>query len=243
MSNDFDSYLKQLQELEQSDNRAALYSFCSLNEPILSYFKSIWGPLQTILSSSHVDTSIINELKPILPQLSEVKEKYESLKSHTSNECRDEIIHFQTRIDALTVYTCEPTYRALLTLELKNQNAFLSPHVEEVQPVESKPQSSSKQSEKRISFKYSGNAIDNTGIVIYFDGERLGPPPCSIVLPKKELKEKKHIIYIDYLPKKKRVSWEFEKGAVSDEYYVSIRTGLGAAICQDPVKLSVMLWG
>ena len=242
MEDAFDSYIKKLNELEQAENRAALYSFCSLNEPVLSYFKSIWAPLQSILQSSQVDTEIIDEVKPMLVILSEIRDIYESLKSRPAKSCQDEIIHFQTRIDSLTVCTCDATYKALLTLESKNKNALLPPKVEEEGPVESKPLSS-KQREERISFKYSGNVIDNTGIIIYFDGERLGPPPCSIVLPKIELKGKKHVIYIDYLPKKKRVLWEFEKGAVSKEYYVSLRTGLGAVMCPDPVKLSVMLWG
>lgn len=137
MANNFDSYLKQLQELEQSDNRAALYSFCSLNEPILSYFKGIWGPLQSILQSSNVDTGIINEIKPILVHLSEIKDAYESLKSNASKDYKNEIIQFQKQIDSITVSTYSGVAAKLKTLENKNRLALNSPSTPKKSPTNS----------------------------------------------------------------------------------------------------------
>lgn len=130
MQNDFDSYIKQLQELEQSDNKATLYSFCSLNEPILSYFKGIWNPLQAILCSSYVDTRIINEIKPILKDLSEIKDSYQSLKVNAKPEIKDEVLRFQEQIDAMTIYTYTSVVSKLHTLQQKN-NAVV-PKVEKM---------------------------------------------------------------------------------------------------------------
>lgn len=124
MEDAFDSYIKQLQQLEQSENRASLYSFCSLNEPVLSYFKSIWGPLQSILQSSQVDTGIIDEVKPILAILSEIRDIYESLKSNPAKSCLDEIIHFQKQIDTLTVSTCSGVLLKLQEIDTKNRLAL-----------------------------------------------------------------------------------------------------------------------
>lgn len=124
MATSFEEYIRQLRELEQSDNKAALHSFISLNEPVLSYFKGIWEPLQSILQSSNVDTGIIKELKPILVHLSEIKDAYNSLRVNSSRECRDEINQFQKQIDSITI----PTYAAVLSklqlLESKNRSAL-----------------------------------------------------------------------------------------------------------------------
>lgn len=134
MPNDFESYLKQLQQLEQSDNCSALYSFCTLNGPVLSYFKGIWGPLQSILQSSQVDTGIINEIKPILVHLSDIKDTYESLKSNASKDCKEEILQFQKQIDSITVSTYSSVAAKLKTLENKNRLALRTPSLPKKSP-------------------------------------------------------------------------------------------------------------
>ncbi len=124
MSNQFDSYINQLKELELSDNKATLSSFVILNKSVLSYFKGIWEPLQTILQSSHVDTNIINEIKPILFQLAEIKDTYESLKANACRECEDEILQFQKQIDIITVSTYSFSLAKLKELYEKNSKAL-----------------------------------------------------------------------------------------------------------------------
>lgn len=101
MADAFDSYIKKLSELEQADNRAALFSFCSLNEPLLSFFKGIWEPLQTILHSSNISPDVLSEVKGILPQLNAIKERYESLLK-TSGINQDLVIKFKKQIDSIT---------------------------------------------------------------------------------------------------------------------------------------------
>ena len=125
MADNFESYLKQLQEIEQSDNRATLYTFCSLNEPVLSYFKGIWGPLQNILQSSQVDTGIIKDIRPALVHLSDIKDRFESIRSNIASDCHDEVLQFQKQIDAITVYSYGGVDSRLKELEEKNRQGLL----------------------------------------------------------------------------------------------------------------------
>lgn len=125
MPRSFEEYIGQLKELEQADNRAALYSFCTLNEHVLSFFKGIWGPLQILLGSSSCGPEVIEELKPALSRLSEIRNKYEYLKLNAKVYCKEDIIRFQEEIDAMSVLTVNKVWEALLALELYNESPVL----------------------------------------------------------------------------------------------------------------------
>lgn len=114
--NNFESYIQQLQNLEQSDNKAALSSFCILNQPVLSFFKNIWEPLQSILNAPIIDLEIISDVKLLLPELAQIKEEYEFLKKSSVGQ-RDEVKSFQNKIDMLTSSTCHATLLELQQLK------------------------------------------------------------------------------------------------------------------------------
>ena len=237
MPNSFDSYIKQLQELEQSDNRASLYSFCSLNEPILSYFKSIWGALQTILISPNVDSRVIDEIKPLLVRLSDIKDKYEFIKRNPFNNGRDDIKQFQFKIDSLTPATCNSVWNSLLELERHINEEVASRKSETV----SAPEPKKTERTTKISFKFADGEQHDKCVNVYFNGKRLGPPPCSIEIP---FPLKKYQIILDYLPKKKRVIWKDVAVDAGETFYVRIKKGfLMSEVLSTPVALYRSLFG
>ncbi len=126
MQNSFDDYIRQLQNLEQNDNRNALISFCTLNETTLSYFKGIWEPLQTMIRSSNIDINIISKIESILGQLDDIKYRYESLKNNASRDYKDDIKMFQKQIDSTTYLNWTTVSSRLKSLEDNNRKALLS---------------------------------------------------------------------------------------------------------------------
>ncbi len=126
MQNRFDDYLRQMQNLEQSDNKNTLSSFCTLNKATLSYFKGIWEPLQTMLCSSNIDINFISKIESILGQLDDIKDRYESLKNNASREYKDDIKMFQKQIDSITYLNWTTVSSRLKSLEDNNRKALLS---------------------------------------------------------------------------------------------------------------------
>ncbi|MCQ2304362.1 MAG: hypothetical protein MJZ97_05135 [Bacteroidales bacterium] len=127
MQNRFDDYIRQMQNLEQSDNKNTLSSFCTLNKATLSYFKGIWEPLQTMLCSSNIDINFISKIESILGQLDDIKDRYESLKNNASREYKDDIKMFQKQIDSITYLNWTTVSSRLINLENNNRDALRTP--------------------------------------------------------------------------------------------------------------------
>lgn len=124
MSNAFDTYLKQLSELEQSENRTALQSLCISEEPILSNFKSIWGALQILLQSTNIDAKIVEDIKSAVPIMYDVKASVDLLLQTPSKAHAEEIKCLQKEIDRLTLVGLNRFSKKIEDLSLKNKAAL-----------------------------------------------------------------------------------------------------------------------
>ena len=157
MQNRFDDYIRQMQDLEQSDNKNTLISFCTLNETTLSYFKGIWEPLQTMIRSSNIDINIISKIESILGQLDDIKDRYESLKNNASREYKDDIKMFQKQIDSTTYLNWTTTSSRLINLENNNRDALRTPSPSPASKPTSAPSQSPAKGNPNLHVYYPGD--------------------------------------------------------------------------------------
>ena len=81
MADGFNDYIRQLHELENAENVASLKAIREMNEGILSFFPSIWGSINNLISSKSVPLDVIDEIKSNLTSLSQCKKYINMLSS------------------------------------------------------------------------------------------------------------------------------------------------------------------
>lgn len=238
MPENFDSYIQRLKELEQAENKAALFSFCSLNESVLSYFKGVWEPLQLLInSSSGIDIGIISDVKKVLPELTDIQFRYNKLQSEANSHCKALIESFQDRIDSLNINNVQSVLRDLTDLEQKN-SVVPKPIKENPPKKVAKP----KIKEKTLSFKCINSSENNDNFLVIYNGINLGSPPCkTVIMP--PLSGNSDVIEIIYLPKRVKVKWKLERG-YDGVLYLATRHGLLSGIgMMAPVRLATRMFG
>ena len=73
----FEDYLKQLQNLENSETTATLKAIRDINLATLSFFPEILGGIEKLIESGTAPQDVIEDIKRVLPVLSRSRSSYE----------------------------------------------------------------------------------------------------------------------------------------------------------------------
>lgn len=178
----FTDYINQLSKLENADAVNEVNSFCILNKSTLSYFDSVWGPLQEILSSGNVSFSIISSLQSSLPVLSSIKNEYEDLlEGRISDSCKKEVVSFKRRVQNTTLDNCKGVLDELRALISRNKVVVSLPASDNHPKPSTAPCVNRTVIEGKLNITCVGydGLLVNPATKLYYNGSLLGSFPMS----------------------------------------------------------------
>ena len=79
MTNGFNDYIKQLEELEKAENITSLKAMLSLHQDSFSFFPAVYDAINRIITSGLVTQETIKEIKELLPVISDTQRSYNQL--------------------------------------------------------------------------------------------------------------------------------------------------------------------
>ena len=107
MQNNFDDYIKQLQNLESSENIASLKSLRDMHSVVLLHFPAIMEGVNNLIASGSVPEGIINDIKEKIPVLSRCRKLHDELsaseKSHLYSSSIERLLQQKETVTLLEV--------------------------------------------------------------------------------------------------------------------------------------------
>lgn len=178
MVNDFESYIKQLQDLENAENVAQLKAIREMNENVLSFFPLIWESINKLISSRSISQDTINEIKKSISYLSTCRIIYWELSSCERSQLYSQgIISLLAQKDMIGIIDAEVYERKLQ--EILDKNAIEVEKEKEINVEKERENSLKKDAPKKemriccdfvVNHKYAVSKID-----VYLDGKMQKP--------------------------------------------------------------------